>query len=88
MTGYLKVLCSAVLSRFCHVLRMSRGSLQLGAHQAPLSMGLSGQEHGNGLPCLPPGDLPNPAIFPLASGLLTTSAAWEARVVMFEPKFE
>ena len=31
-------------------------------HQAPLSMGFSGQEYWTGLPCLPPGDLPDPAI--------------------------
>ena len=32
------------------------------AHQAPLSMGFSRQEHWSGLPCPPPGDLPNPGI--------------------------
>ena len=30
------------------------------ACQAPLSMGFSRQEHWSGLPCLPPGDLPDP----------------------------
>ena len=30
------------------------------AHQAPLSMGFSRQEHWSGLPCPPPGDLPDP----------------------------
>ena len=34
------------------------------AHQAPLSMGFSRQEHWRGLPCPPPGDLPDPAIKP------------------------
>ena len=34
------------------------------AHQAPLSMGFSRQEHWSGLPCSPPGDLPNPRIEP------------------------
>ena len=34
------------------------------AHQAPLSMGFSRQEYWNGLPCLPPVDLPNPGIEP------------------------
>ena len=29
------------------------------AHQAPLSMGFSRQEYWRGLPCPPPGDLPN-----------------------------
>ena len=32
------------------------------ASQAPLSMGFSKQEYWNGLPCPPPGDLPNPGI--------------------------
>ena len=32
------------------------------AHQAPLSMGFSKQEYWSGLPCPPPGDLPNPGI--------------------------
>ena len=44
-------------------------------------MGFSRQEHPSGLPCLPPGDLPNPGIRPtslespaLAGGFFTTSA--------------
>ena len=41
------------------------------AHQAPLSMEFSRQEYWGGLPCLPPGDLPNPGIEP---GSLMTSA--------------
>ena len=32
------------------------------ACQAPLSMGFSRQEYWSGLPCPPPGDLPNPGI--------------------------
>ena len=32
------------------------------ACQAPLSLGFSRQEYWNGLPCPPPGDLPNPKI--------------------------
>ena len=32
--------------------------LWAGAHQAPLPMGFSRQEYWNGLPCLPPGNLP------------------------------
>ena len=34
------------------------------APQAPLLMGFSRQEYWSGLPCLPPGDLPNPEIKP------------------------
>ena len=55
------------------------------AHQAPLSMGSSRQEYWSGLPCPPPGDLPDPGIEPpslkspaLAGGFFTTSVTWEA----------
>ena len=34
------------------------------AHQAPLSIGFSRQEHWSGLLLLPPGDLPDPGIQP------------------------
>ena len=36
------------------------------AREAPLSMGFSRQEYWSGLPCPPPGDLPNPGINPRA----------------------
>ena len=39
------------------------------ALQAPLSMGFSGQEYWSGLPCPPPGDLPNPGIEPRSPAL-------------------
>ena len=51
--------------------------------QAPLSMGFSRKEYWNGLPCPPPGDLPNPRMDleslmspALADGVFTTSATW------------
>ena len=59
-------------------------TLQTIACQAPLSMGFSRQEYWSGLPCLHPGDLPNPGIEPvslmspaLAGRFLTTSATGE-----------
>ena len=36
------------------------------AHQAPLSMGFSRQEHWNELACPSPGDLPDPGIKPVS----------------------
>ena len=55
------------------------------AHQASLSMGFSRQEYWSGLPCPPPGDLPDPGIEPtsltspaLAGGFFTTNDTWEA----------
>ena len=55
------------------------------ARQAPLSMRFFQQECWSGLPCPPPGDLPNPGIKPasllslaLVGGFFTTSATWEA----------
>ena len=37
-------------------------TLWTAAHQAPISMGFSRQEHWSGLPFPPPGDLPDPGI--------------------------
>ena len=49
-----------MLSRFSQVrLFVTLGIL---AHQASLSIGLSRQKSWSGLPCPPPGDLPNPGI--------------------------
>ena len=55
------------------------------AHQAPLSMGFSGQEYWSGRPCSPPWDLPNLGIEPasltspiLAGRFFTNNATWEA----------
>ena len=36
------------------------------ACQAPLSVGFSRQEYWSGLPCPPPGDLPDPGIKPMS----------------------
>ena len=57
------------------------------ALQAPLSMGFSRQEYWSGLPCRPPGDLPNPGIEPmsltssaLAGRFFNSSATWKAQL--------
>ena len=39
-------------------------TLRTVAPQAPLSMGFSKEEYWSGLPCPPPGDLPNPGVEP------------------------
>ena len=49
---------ACVLSCFSHARLFA--ALWTVAHQAPLSMGLSRQESWSGLPCPPPGDLPDP----------------------------
>ena len=62
----------------------SLGFLWTMAHQAPLSMGfLPGEPNSSGLPCPPPGDLPDPGIetnvsYVCCIGFFTTSATWEA----------
>ena len=55
------------------------------ACQAPMSIGFSRQEYWSGLPCPPPGDLPNRGFEPvsllspaLAGRLFTTSTTWDA----------
>ena len=68
-----------VLSRFSHVqLFETPWTMTL---QVPLSMGFSTQEYWSGLPCPPPGDLPDPGIGlvpllspALAGGLFTPKA--------------
>ena len=78
-----------MLSRFSHVQFFA--TQWTVDHQAPLSMGSSKQEYWSGLPCPPPGDLPNPGIEPpsltppaLAGKFFTTSATWEINVVKYK----
>ena len=56
--------CYAVLSHLSCVHLFA--TLWTVAHQAPLSMGFSRQEYWSGLPCPPPGDLPDPGIEPMS----------------------
>ena len=65
------------------------------AHQALLSMEFSRQEYWSGLPCLPPGDLPDPGIEPvslmsptLAGGFFITSARGQNVSRLFYGDFE
>ena len=58
------------------------------AYQAPLSAEFSRQAYWSGLPCPPPGRLPDPGIEPaslvssaLAGRFLTTSSTWEGQAV-------
>ena len=67
---------SSVLCR-AQLLSRVRLSVTPGARQAPLSMGCSRQEYWSGLPCPPPGDLPNPGIEPM-------SPTWQADSLLSE----
>ena len=72
-------MCCAVLSCFsCIPLFATPLTV---ACQAPLSMGISGQEYLSGLPCPPPGDLPDPWMEPaspaLAGGVFTAEPPWK-----------
>ena len=51
------------------------------AHQAPLSIGFSGQEHWSGLPLPAPEDLPDPGIEPASP----VSSALQANSLPTEP---
>ena len=77
------IVCAWVLS--CFSLVQLCATLWTVAHQALLSMGVSRQEYWSGLPCPPPGDLPDPGIKPeslmspaLAGRFFTASTTWEA----------
>ena len=57
------------------------------AQKAPPFMGFSRQEYWSGVPCPPPGGLPDPGMEPvslmspaLAGGFFTTSATWKFQV--------
>ena len=55
-------------------------SFQLFAtHRAPLSIGFSKQEYWSGLPCLSPGDLPDPGVEPGSPALQADSLPFEPR---------
>ena len=58
-----------VLSHFSNVQLFA--TLWTRARQAPLSMGFSRQEYWSGVPCPPPGDLPNPGINPTSLTSIT-----------------
>ena len=80
----LRYIHSCMLSRFSHVQLFA--TLWTVTHQAPLSMGLSMQEPWSGLPCPPPGDLPDPRTEPespvspyIATGFFTTEVPGKLR---------
>ena len=84
----LEDLCHMHLSRACMLSCFSHVRVFVNpwtvACQAPLFMGFSRQEYWSGLPCPPPGDLPDPGTEPLsqassalADGFFTTSATRE-----------
>ena len=58
------------------------------ARQAPLSMGFSRQEYWSGLPCPPPGDLPNPGIEPRSSRIAGGSPTFSEIVSEIVPNLE
>ena len=92
-------MCVCALSHFSRVWFFA--TLWTVACQAPLSMWFSRQEYWSGLPCPPPGDLPDPGIEPaslmspvLAGKFFTTSATlslWNCLVfilLLFAAPFE
>ena len=84
--GSPQVLISYLFSTFVHAKSFSHvwlfATLWPVACQAPLSMGFSRQEYWSGLPCPPPGDLPQPQIKPepseVAGRFFNPSVTWEA----------
>ena len=62
--------------------------------QAPLFMGFSRQEYWSGLPCPPPGDLPDPGTEPrsptspaLVGRFFATSTTWEALLLHTQKRY-
>ena len=69
---WLYVLCSVI--QLCLTLVTPWATV----HQVPLSMGFSRQEDLCGLPCPPPGELPNPEIEPRSPALQVDSLPGES----------
>ena len=92
------MLCAYVLSHFSRVQLAATLWPWTVACLAPLSMGLSRQEYWSGLPCPPPGHLPDPGIKPYVSHVLglmlpalagrffATSGTWEDTVCVISGK--
>ena len=76
-----KDVCIGVLSRFSHVQLFATPWTV--ARQAPLSMGFSRQECWSGLPCPPPGHLPDPGdktcVSCIAGSFFTTEPSHTSR---------
>ena len=82
-------ICACMLNRFSHVQLCDPMDQSLPGSSV---MGFSRQEYWSGLPCPPPGDLPNPGIEPeylmspaLASMFFTTSITWKV-IAMYSPE--
>ena len=82
--------CSVVCAWVCFSHVQLCATLWTSACQVPLCKGFSMQEHWSGLPCPPPGNLPDPGIettsltppgasltSPVKGGFFSPSAAWE-----------
>ena len=63
----------------------ARDAMDCTALQAPLSMIFSRQKYWSGLPCPPPGDLPNPGI---KTTSLTSNLHWQAGSLPLGPPGE
>ena len=73
-TLYIYNVCVCMLGHFSHVWLCA--TLWTVACQVPLSMGFPRQGYWSGLPCPPPGDLPNPEIKPRSPALQADSLPW------------
>ena len=86
---YIHTYCDTVLGHFSCV-RLSVTPWTV-AHQAPLSIGFSRQESWSGLPCPPPGHLPDSGIKPASfmspalpgDRFFSIRATWEAYIYLY-----
>ena len=82
LQAQITAVCGHVLNSFSHIRLFV--TLWVVACQAPLSMGFSRQDYWSGLPCPPPGDLPDSGIKPvspaspaLQTGSLPLAPPWK-----------
>ena len=78
---YLCRVCVRTRGRTCVCSIDSVVSPWIMVHQAPLSMEFSQEEYWSGLPCPPPGDLPDPGMRPMSP----VSPALQADSLLLKP---
>ena len=79
---YVEKICLCIISQHDQLRHMRLfATTWTVAHQAPLSMGFSRQEHWSGVPLPSPGDLPDPGIKPRSFALQADCLPSEYRCV-------
>ena len=78
--GRVWLFCDPMDSNSCPLSQWCHPNISSSVHQAPLSRGFHRQEYWSGLPCPPPGELPDP-------GTKSTSSALQKDLYLYNGQF-